>query len=305
VIVIVAHLKDGFIISEEDFICGSFSTVQFFFLDLRLINQKSFVPREMDLLMQGMKILLGIEAVRSKGGKYGKEVCIASALRPNVGFLQIFRDRRLASAYRPMFSVIDEGFGNYVSKRVWGLADKLDRQKKGQKQFEFVQLLRTKVLEVSYNLLKIMAVKYIGTEYRLLFNNEEGKLISNESVVSSYKGIIARRAEGYEVIEKTRPIAVIITQPFSEYRQISLTYELDLIETVIDILIQRDFHIIMKPHPREIVDKYIPILTKRESELVELSNQKMLIEDLFPELDPACVIGILYMVFAVIRAGLV
>jgi hypothetical protein len=91
-------------------------------------------------------------------------------------------------------------------------------------------------------------------------------------------------------VKNTGPLAIIVTQPFSEYGQLSVEYELNITETVVNILVQRGISVAIKPHPRETVDKYTSSLTKFKSEQIELIQQKTPVEDFFM-LDPACIIG--------------
>jgi hypothetical protein len=94
-----------------------------------------------------------------------------------------------------------------------------------------------------------------------------------------------------EKVKNTEPLAIIVTQPFSEYGQVPLEYELNLTETVVNIIVQKGLSVAIKPHPRETMDKYTSILTKFKSEQIELIQQKAPVEDFFLTLNPVCVIG--------------
>ena len=291
-VIINAHPISGFLINEADFACPSFATVQFFFLDCRLKTQESGVSTRKEFFKTRLNILRGIVNIRREGKRHEKEVRIVSVLVPNITFLQIFRDRRLAGKYSPTFSILDEGMSTYFPIRNWVLIMKSINQTDGRKHFQLAQFLRTKMQRRLYRPLGIMALRFVTTEYLFLFREERGKLIPNDPVVNSYRYIIEKKGEVYEKTKNTRPLALVITQPFSELWQVSLTYELSLIETVVDILVQMDFDILLKPHPSEPPGKYDPILTKFESERVRLSlNNKVPVEILFPSLDPACIIG--------------
>lgn len=320
VVVIEAHVKDGFVISERDFICQSFATVKFCFLDFKPNNQTEIKIRVFELFnRKKWNMLLGIKNIRkvNKGGN--KELRIACPVRPNIGFLQVFRDKRLADKYYPVFSLLDEGLGSYVTDDVWNLLFKIHNQyhEKEKEYFGAMRVLR-KITTIASNRLSPIATKctygkaikyfdeeaakYINAENLFLFRKEHGKLLPNKPVVESYRKVIEKRGKLHERIEKTRPLAIVVTQPFAEYGQIPLTDDLALIGSVINVLVGLGFDILLKPHPREMIGKYDSALAKFESDQVSISRPKMPVEELYPALDPACVIGFTSTTLAVASA---
>lgn len=292
VIVIVPHPKNGFVISQADFVAPSFATVEFFFLNNFMPgNRKLSVSRIIEFCRKEFDILLAIGNIIRGDNSYKKEAFISRVIYRNVDFLRVFKDNTLVRKYHPVFALIDEGLQTYMSKDVANSVRKLHTPNKRAKSLAIITSVETMVSHICYHLLEFMAVKCINTENRFVFHKEQGRLIPNESVVNSYKSVIVKRGEVKGKVEKTSPLAIILTQPFSEYGQVSFKYELDLIENVIDILLQTGFDILLKPHPRETIGKYDPVLTKFESERVKLSYHKEPAESLFPSLDPDCIIG--------------
>ena len=289
VIIISPHSKDGFVINEGDFICKNFSEVEFYFLDVSQKVQQSTVFRVIKFIKKTFDILLATKNIRNKN-KNKKEIYIVSVMNPNINFLQIFRNKHLASKYSPAFSLIDEGIGAYMSKKVWKIVRELNYQNKELKHFQFVQVIELKIFEIGYSFLKNIALKYISTENRFLFSKKHDTLIPIWSVVNSYKNVLEKRKRHIKKVKNTAPLAIIVTQPFLEYEQLSVEYELNITERVVNILVQRGISVAIKPHPRETVDKYTSILTKFKSEQIELIQQKTPVEDFFM-LDPACIIG--------------
>lgn len=290
VIIILPHRKDRFVISEVDFICNNFAEVEFCFLDVNPKVQQSTVFRGVKRIKRIFDILLATKSIRNKN-KNKKEIYIVSVMNPNINFLQIFRNKHLASKYSPAFSLIDEGVGTYMSKKMWKIVRELNYQNKELKHFQFVQVIELKIFEIGYSFLKNIALKYISTENRFLFSKKQDTLIPIWSVVNSYKKVLEKRKVHIKKVKNTGPLAIIVTQPFLEYEQLSVEYELNITESVVNILVQRGISVAIKPHPRETVDKYTSILTKFKSEQIELIQQKTPVEDFFLMLNPACVIG--------------
>lgn len=290
VIIISPHPKDGFVINEADFICKIFSEVEFCFLDVNPKVQQFIVFRVSKFIKKAFDILLATKNIRNKN-KNKKEIYIVSVMNPNINFLQIFRNKHLASKYSPAFSLIDEGIGTYMSRKVWKIVGELDSQNKKSKHFEFVRVIKSKISEIVNNFLKDITLRHINLENRFLFSKKNDELIPIWIVANSYKNVFEKRKMHIKKVKNAGSLAIIVTQPFSEYGQLSLEYELNIIESVVNILVQRGLSIAIKPHPRETVDKYTSILTKFKSEQIELIQQKTPVEDFFLMLNPACVIG--------------
>jgi hypothetical protein len=287
VIIILPHRKDRFVISEVDFICNNFAEVEFCFLDVNPKVQQSTVFRGVKRIKRIFDILLATKSIRNKN-KSKKEIYIVSVMNPNINFLQIFRNKHLASKYSPAFSLIDEGVGTYMSKKVWKIVRELNYQNKELKHFQFVQVIELKIFEIGYSFLKNIALKYISTENRFLFSKKQDTLIPIWSVVNSYKNVLEKRKMHIKKVKNTGPLAIIVTQPFSEYEQLSVEYELNITESVVNILVQRGISVAIKPHPRETVDKYTSILTKFKSEQIELIQQKTPVNWLYKHFSCKC-----------------
>lgn len=292
VITIVPHPKDGFVINEADFICKNFADVEFCFLDVSPKNQKFTIFRVIKFIKNEFDILLAIKNIRNKNkNKNKKEIYIVSVMTPNINFLQKFRNKHLACKYSPVFSLIDEGTATYMTKKVWKIARELENQNKESKHFEFARVIELKIVEIVNSFLEKIALNYISTENRFLFSKKQDKLIPIWAVINSYKNVLEKRKRYIEKVKNTEPLAIIVTQPFSEYGRVPLEYELNLTETVVNIIVQKGLSVAIKPHPRETMDKYTSILTKFKSEQIELIQQKAPVEDFFLTLNPVCVIG--------------
>lgn len=294
-VIIIAHYPEGLRISEVDFVCNDFATVKFCFLKVSSSTHAPFIYRNIRFIKRGISFLLAMLAIRDntvRQGQSGKrKVRLATIAQPQVGLLQLFRNKRLAGKYYPAFALIDEGTGSYASEKAWAIVRELASRGKGMWRLGIIRVIETKIIGISSRLIEIIAGKYIEIENRQVFHKERNELIPNISVVNSYKSVIEKRAKVYGEIERNGPLAVLITTPYSEYGLVSLASELDLAEAVINILVKKGFDIIIKPHPAENANKYGPVLTKFKPEQVRLSYHKMPVESLVAALHPACVIG--------------
>jgi len=313
-IIIHAHPRNGFVIKEKDFICKNFAKVEFCFASSNLSslqNQRFIIFRIYKYFRKLINLLRVIIRAKknNKNIKWNnkKELIIISIVRPNVGCLEIFKDKYIGSKYRPLYFMIDEGFGSYVSKKARKLSEGLVNQNEKLDYFNYLKNIKYKTQkEIVNNLLKKLLTKYIGIENRFLLNKRNDKLIPNLSIVNSYKNILLKRKINllkYDNIKNIFHLAIILTHPFSECKLASLEYELELMDNIVNILMQKGYNIIIKPHPRESDNKYVSILKKYKSSRVKITQKDFPAEDLFCILTPLCVIG--YASTALITANII
>lgn len=255
-----------------------------------------------------MKVIINIRiAVKNKKRDNKKELFIVSVMNPNIIFLEIFKNNYIGNKYKPVYFIIDEGFGTHVSKRAWEITGKLDNQDKKLDHFNYLKDIEGKIKkEIVNNPLKKLVTKYISIENRFLLNKRNDKLIPNLLIVNSYKNVFLERKEiilKFDNIKKTSSSIIILTNPFSEYKLASLKYELKILDNIVNILIRKGYSIIIKPHPREIDNKYLSISKKYRSSQVKIARKDFPAEDLFCILDPLYVIG--YTSTALITANII
>jgi len=301
-IIICAHPKYGFVIKEKDFICNNFAKVEFCFLDSNLDslqNKKFIIFRAHKTFKRLINLLRAIIKIRKVGknekSNNKKELAIISVMNPDISFLEVFNDKYVINKYIPIYFIIDEGFGTYTSKRAWKITRKLDNQDKKLDCFSYLKDIEDNIKkEIMNNFLKKLAIKYINFENRFLFNKKKEKLIPNLSIVNSYKNIFLKRKiilSKFNDIKSIFPTAIILTDPFSEYKLATLKYELKMLEGVVSILIQKGYSVVIKPHPRESDNKYTSIFKKYNPSQVKITSKDFPVEDLFCALNPLCAIG--------------
>jgi len=307
IVVVVPHQKDGFVIGKDDFVCQRFATVEFCYLDLMSKTQKTITSSAVESFRRRRwNLLIAMRNIKKADKGNSHKLRIASLMYPSKSFLRVFRNKRLADRYYPVFSLLDEGLASYMTDDVWELISKAHTQWPSQRKgFEHrwvasvIGRVMMAVSEIPRSLVARYVTRYIDQvaekcvdiENLSLFQKQQGGLVLNEDIANSYKYIIEERGKLHEQFEKARPLAIVLTQPFSEYEQVTLACELDIMEAVIAILVQTGFDVLAKPHPREVTEKYLPILTKFKSEQVTLVKHKMPVEELFSAIGPDCVVG--------------
>jgi hypothetical protein len=214
-----------------------------------------------------------------------------------VFILRAFRSEELACKYYPIFSLIDEGLGIYLSEKEWRVSDKLlATQGKEPGWFRVTRFLRVKMMYNAANIMRIIGGKSLTIEKRFLFEQNHGKLIPNRQLADSYRNILERKGALHKRVEKNSPVAILATDPLAtdtllEDDEATLTAESSFLEAIINILLERGFAVVIKPHPNETENRYNYILTKFKSGQVKLAEQKIAAEILFSVLKPDCVIG--------------
>jgi len=318
-IIICAHPKDGFLIKKKDFICKNFAKVEFCFYDSNLINlqrQRNVIFSIYKNFKRLINLLRAIIKIRKVGKNEKrnnkKELTIISVMNPNIIFLEIFKNKYISNKYIPVYFIIDEGFGTYISKKAlkirWKITRKLINQDKKLDRFSYLKDIENNIKkEIMDNLFfKKFAIKYINIENRFLLNKKKEELIPNLSIVNSYKNIFLKRKEillKFNDIKSIFPTAIILTSPFSEYKLATLKYELKILERAVSTLIQKGYSVVIKPHSRESDNKYISIFKKYKPSRVKIIRKDFPVEDLFCTLNPLCVIG--YASTALITANII
>jgi hypothetical protein len=281
-----------FMISEADFICRNFATVEFHYLNSGSSIKELTISRQADLVRKAFDILAAIRKLKKTDKESKREVRIVTALFPNVFILRAFRSEELACKYYPIFSLIDEGLGIYLSEKEWRVADKLlATQGKEPGWFQVTRFLRVKMMYNAANIMRIIGGKSLTIEKRFLLEQNHGKLIPNRRLADSYRNMLEKKGAIHKRVEKNSPVAILVTDPLLEDDAATTAAESNFLEAVINILLERGFAVVIKPHPNETANKYNYISKRFKSGQVKLVEQKVAAEILFSALKPDCVIG--------------
>lgn len=126
-----------------------------------------------------------------------------------------------------------------------------------------------------------------------LFTKTKNKLYKNNEAIKIYKEIIMMRNKDFskqkdlKINENTKNV-LIITQPLFEHNSREIKFEKELLYKIINILLQKNIKIIIKPHPRENIIKYKEY---KKNTHISVINKKMPVEEIIEYLNPKLVLG--------------
>ncbi|MDI3549613.1 MAG: hypothetical protein PWQ15_715 [Methanobacterium sp.] len=280
-IIIYPHQKNGLLISEKDFSSCDFADLKFYVVDEP--DNKNFVSRLYNWIFCYLNVLSGLNNIRSTNGM--NKLYLASPLHPHLPFLKQFTDTAIAYKYDPVFVLIDEGFGTYASKNTWKLVLKQENKSSSLYLLKAMYLLKSMIFISVEHIFRKLVLKYVICTNRFLFKKED-QLKINENISWSYKEVLKHRKNDLR-IDKAKKTALLVTQPFSEYNQISLLEELRLIESIVKFFNKKGIKPLLKPHPRERSDKYDD-LSGCDFEILKNDYP---VEEIIPSLNLFCIVG--------------
>lgn len=192
--------------------------------------------------------------------------------------------------YRPVFVTIDEGLGTYTSDALWTLVGNLDRGSSA-KTYPFFETLRRLKIGARNRLMKRFTL-----ESRFLFEFDEasGQLEPVPDIVRDYRALYVHATGDDAALQPTerRPTGIIITQPWSEYKQLDVKHEIELVSHAVTKLLDRKLRVVIKPHPREAAAKYKCLQERFRGNDVQVIQGAKPVEEHFSSLLPgSCVVG--------------
>lgn len=276
IVLIFPHPKDGYLITPGDLICSKESDIKF--LQLKSLKVKSKLLRYIDMTKGFLNLY---RVFRWKRNNALSTLRLISPMKPSLYFVRLFSCKSLFKYYHPAFTVIDEGMGTYFSRQIWHGINKREQP------CSTFPLLKPFYSSVDYLLENI-----IPYEKRFLFKRDmDGTLIHDSSVATYYSQALqclAKKLNG--TVENLENAALVVTQPFSEYGYVPYKTELYVMEKVVDTIINNGLRAALKPHPREKIEKYAPLL-ERYSKNVTLLPQMGAVETIVFKLQPKLIVG--------------
>jgi hypothetical protein len=220
-----------------------------------------------------------------------RELFILTIMNINIFVLPIFSNKKVSRNYHPRFVLIDEGIGTYMSNQVWKLEKSQINSSYIDDKSIFSRLKRLFVI----SLLKMISY-YKNIEKRFIFYSIKDKIYVNEHAIASYKEIIEinkNHVKNNDIFNLAKYIdgwkfVILATQPFVEYNQIRLFDYMDILNTLFKILDERNFKIVIKPHPREDKTKYEIILKNYKD--IYICTKNFLLEEIL-YLNPVKIFG--------------
>lgn len=266
--------KERYVIDENNF-CKEFADFKFYYNIYQ--SRKSAISNVYRLFKDNILTLLGLFNIKSD--RKNRELFIISPQNPNLDFIKFFSVKEVSSNFSPTFIIVDEGIGTYFSKKYW----KIYNQYKLYAKYSALEKIIMRLNKKKEDFVKKILFKKVSIQYKLIL--KENHQI-NWKVVSSYRKIIQWKKKSKRIKD---PIVLIVTAPYSESRKISQKEELLILDELISFLDKKGYKFILKPHPRENLDKYTDLIEKFKG--LELINQKLPAEELIVDLSPKYIIG--------------
>lgn len=248
VVVILPHPTNGVLIKPSDFPVASKTP------GVRFVSPatrgRTFARRFLDVLastINRMQLAVRTRADRSPR----RRISVVSPLAPNIDILVRFGGcmaRR--EGLHPHFVLVDEGLGTYVSADVWR-----DVERAEGIHMSFLQRLLRRCVTMADNI--IIAKSTFELRWLFRVDQQSGALILDHDIARDYRAVLRLASTNLpHDFRFCRPAAIFLSQPWSEYGQVSLAFELHVIKSVIERLKLAGFHVLIKPHPREDLSKF-------------------------------------------------
>jgi hypothetical protein len=274
-ILILPHAEDGYLIDKEDFFQSDFADIKFDYVETIPENQNFIRERVPNFINKYKDIFSGLRHIRSNNGT--NKLYLVSPLLPYIELLIYFDNKTISSKYDPVFVLVDEGYGTYVSKGNWDIANRKD--------YPLLDFISSKIFRSVDYIFRKMLSEYIPIENRFLFR-KESPLKINENISNSYKEVLKLKKNSLDIDIHDKTI-LIIPQPFSELNYVTLEEELRVMSSLIKFINKKGIKPLLKPHPREKKDKYANL---KDCDFGIIENNSP-VEEIIPHLNPICVIG--------------
>ncbi len=289
IILIQPHSENGYIINEKDFAFRNFNDSNIYYIDENFFyphrKNNNLLIKSAEFFYQYFKPILNKVMFYNK--KYNN-IFLIYPWFPTINLIKkIFLHNNLSKKYSPHMIIIDEGIGTYISDE----ASKIVIGSNISFKDKIKNLLDISLASFERKILS----NNVPIQTRFLFrssiknsNNLKRRFEVNNDIVNSYKRILKIRKKNLHI--KSTNTIIFLSQPYSEYCLCSLEDELMIIESLVQFLVNNNFSIILKLHPREYEGKYDRIIEKYN---IEKIPQDFPIEDIFSGFKPICVIGTL------------
>lgn len=251
IIFISAHPKDGFLIDSNDFICSRSPIIK-----IAMVNPIQTRPHE--LIRLAIKLI--INKIKNKTDNF----YLLSPMTPKLLPLCLFTETFLVNNYRLNYILIDEGIGTYLSNSIWKRVQEDDKN-----NHDILESLITQLKNGIFKIFNAFFYKCISIENRFLFKNVKNNLRVNTTVRDNYKKLLITNSDGYPL---QGPVALFVTNPYSEYNYIDVTDEYNIVKEIVQLLIKNGFEVMIKPHPREKHNKYQKLIYNGNIKILNKNN---------------------------------
>lgn len=226
----IRHSENGYLLSSKDI---PYRNMSFHYED--------------ELSMDRKKILKNMSAFWGNSKKRNPEVILMFANNILVRKMIAYVDKLGYAKKNLQVILVDDGIGSYLSEKVW---KKCEEAEGGIHLRNQMKSLISNLLRVAVNAKEWHMLLIEDGHLKKLHTKGYFTVIMHDVEKSARKQLIDFK-EQY----KDTPVALFITQPWSENNQISVTEEKRIIDEVV-LELSKSYCVIVKKHPRENKRKY-------------------------------------------------
>jgi hypothetical protein len=274
------------ITSEKDLACNAYADINLLMFDPSEDQTGSTILRKQDFdrIFRYYRFALGFlyTILRKKGNR---RIFFLNAAYYDLSYLGLFSDTAILRKYSPIFVLLEEGAGTYLTNSVWKLAHQ--EAISLQKGTSLANKIRSDYIILIKKLFDNVMWRFVATEDRLLFRQKDGKLIPNEKSIELYKDAIKCRARFAHSKDHDSAKTALILPP-SYPGLFSFEFELSFVRELVELLNRNHIRSMIKPHPTERSSRY-NILSRKNS--VSILRNEFPVEDILLTTDPICILG--------------
>jgi len=200
-----------------------------------------------------------------------------------IGPARLLRDRDIR------FVLLDEGLGTYTSQALWRYARQFDRSAQGR--IVGTKWLDSLLYDLWHRVQSAIAERYPQQSRPVFLRDDDtGSLVPNAPVVAEYRRAARVKDGGTAALDRSdRPVALILTQTWTEYGQVDPSFERRLLEQTVENVTAGGFDVYLKPHPRGPTGQYEAIVEGR-GERGRILSGDWAVESLLGALEPEDVV---------------
>lgn len=263
-VIILEHDRSGFVTNETHFKCSTFANIRFLYVQKPSFSEKKGSFKLVKIVSE---ILIGFLKVKINTLYRKKDLYVISVMSTPISLFRLFDNRKIISKYSPKFVNTDEGLGTYMDKDFWKLTRRYDLNGMEPSRTHLEKIRIICVSKIS-NVVKYFIKNCFKIESRLIFIQKSQSLLPNKLSINAYKAILSLNNNDipkiiYPIIKKKW--IIFASQAFVDYGQINAADYLSILKEIISVLIEKDYNVALKPHPRESVNLYKPIINEKKN----------------------------------------
>ena len=293
VIFITPHLKDGLLINEDNFVAPKYSDVMFVnrslhvFDNFKIDKREKFISRVINKHCY-FKKMYALRKFKWEDKMPLRKLYIVASKSASVDNLLLLNEIGMLVKYMVSFITYDEGAGTYASDKLWSMVMAKDSNKRFNILTCITYYFKRKI---KYIFSKKILRMFNEIDIRL-FSKIDGDILINKVGISTYREILRMRSDNISsslnfATKANRGIALIITQPLSEYGIISKQEERKFLELITFTLKKYKYDVFLKLHPREEISKFVSF--GNIAQIISIHNRP--VEEMISSLKPSVVIG--------------